>query len=201
MKEVHCAGCGLPLPDLDQAPEPRPCPRCGDERTSIRLCVSDSAQVSESVWLTQSTENTAVTRVQALNSAIGAVVVALDEGKVEAAQAATKQALEAIHELDDGRRRRSEWTQDGWKAADIDLWLAHVAARNAAHHTSSSIVALHSGTAQNRILTWEINPEAIEGLHSGAQAAAYQRGLAGQPVLDGFWRVATLVGTAVRRSR
>jgi hypothetical protein len=45
--------------------------------------------------------------------------------------------------------------QDGWDADERRLWIAHLGARNAMHHTSSALVILHSDVEPDQRLTWE----------------------------------------------
>jgi hypothetical protein len=108
-------------------------------------------------------------------------------------QTAVKQALEALHELGDCASR-GEWTRDGWSTTDEDLWHAHMGARNAAHHTSSAPVALHSD--QPRV-TWDLDPQAVAELRSDRQRAAYNERLGGEAALPGLQRLADLVAAAV----
>jgi len=94
-----------------------------------------------------------------------------------AAQRATKRALEAIHELEDSReKQRREWSSSGWSPFEVEVWRAHVGARNIAHHQSTGIVSLHGLGNPDDWLNWSIDPAAVAKLkaRSEQQANAYR---------------------------
>jgi hypothetical protein len=105
------------------------------------------------------------------------------------AQMVVKRAIEAIHELDDSRRKpRGELSFAGWNPSEVELWSAHVAARNIAHHQSVGFVRLHGVGRPEQWLRWAIAEQALtrleqRGKESKRQADAYRARLADRPVL------------------
>lgn len=194
VQRVTCANCGAERPqEIAGDTEREPCPECGASGVSIEIALASELNLSSSVSWTAQSANSAPARRDALSAAIDDVEAAILAGQAGAAQGATKRALEAIHELDDGRRNRSEWAENGWTSAETELWRAHVGARNAGHHSSASIVALHGGTKTDDRLTWDLPASAVAGLHSAAQQKAYNARLAAQQVLPGLRQVAALL--------
>ena len=113
---------------------------------------------------------------------------------------AVKQALEAIHELDDGRRERGEWQQTGWSEDQIAAWRGLVGARNAVHHNNVPCVRLHSPAEGDDRLRWEIEQAAIEELESKGQKRDYAAHVAWQRVLPQLRDALVLVDVAVPKS-
>jgi hypothetical protein len=149
--------------------------------------------------------NAALGRRHALEAALADAEASIDGNRAGAAQSAVKQALEMIHELEDCRRR-GEWTQSTWSPDDLGLWTAHVGARNAAHHNTSSsagVIALHSGDQRDDRLTWDVDPASIANLsvfskkHGPAQAQEYTARLAGKPVVPGMRQILALLKRSV----
>ena len=118
-----------------------------------------------------------------LDEALADIETAVDRGRVRDAQDATKRALEAIHELGDCLKRQ-EWSQVAWDADTIELWHAHLAARNAAHHTSETVVVLHGDALPDDRLRWELPTSAFATNPSQRQIDAYAARLDGEPVLS-----------------
>jgi hypothetical protein len=103
--------------------------------------------------------------------------------RISEAQCAAKNALEALHGLEDGRRKRGEWTYASWTAEEIEEWNGLMGIRNAAHHLSVRAVVLVGGSdhvSSDEDLQWTTDTLAID---SNVQAAAYASRLAGKPVL------------------
>lgn len=143
------------------------------------------------------TPNTPEARRRQLQTAIEEMEAAEVNRAIQAANDATKRALEAVHELFDCAER-GEWSRAGWSADDVGLLRAHVGARNASHHTSSSVVALHGGTETPDLsLRWDLSPSAIAGLPSQAQRNEFNARLAGQPVLPEFRKLATRIAASI----
>jgi hypothetical protein len=115
---------------------------------------------------------------------------------VRVTQGAVKQALEALHELSDCRGR-GEWSNASWTRAQRESWLAHMGARNAAHHTSSTVVEIRSASQADNRVRWCIEPTAIASLHSKDQAKAYRTLLDGQPVIPGLRSIVAALAVAI----
>ena len=149
-----------------------------DHHQHLAVALSDTARVTESASWTARTTNAALTRRRELEGALTAVETGVAANNVSTAQSALKQALEAIHELSDCLAR-GEWTQDGWTADDRGLWYAHVGARNAAHHESAALAALHSDGDRDYRLVWEM-PVSVRSV---IQTTEYRTRLSGLRVL------------------
>jgi hypothetical protein len=157
-------------------------------------------RVTGSASYVMRTANTAATRSGALAQAVENVEKAVAAGPLRDAQSALKTALEAIHELADCLGR-GEWVRSGWSVDDVGEWVAHIGARNMAHHSSFSVAALHSAAKLDDRLRWEIDPQAVATLHakhSKTQACEYRARLDGQAVLPALRALAARVSTAVR---
>ena len=188
--ERICSACGRTFEML----EGPTCPGCGSSSTSqlVRLSVAEEFDVAESLSWRKRHGNSATHRRDTLSAEVARLDAAVAAGDTGAAQAAAKAALEAIHELADCLKRQ-EWTQSAWKPDDLELWRAHIGARNAAHHTSSSVVALHSTGA----LTWDVDAPAIATLQSSRQQRAYRTRLADTSAPNSLRRIAELVAISV----
>lgn len=174
-----------------------PCPACGSTAISIAVTLHESVgPVTDSVSYVARTTNTASTRRRALEEAVDGVAAAIAAGSPHDAQRALKAALEAIHELSDCHSN-GDWSQTGWTADDIGFWRAHVGARNAAHHTSSALAALHNPAPAEESLRWEIDPKAIASLRSELQRREYNGRLDREPVLPLLRALAAQVSAAV----
>jgi hypothetical protein len=171
---------------------------CGDTAVTIALGIASEVEVTSSMsWIAQS-PNTRATRRDAIFDASAEIHEAIDGGSARAAQFATKRALEAIHELNDGLGgNRREWSQDGWSDDDLALWHAHLGARQAAHHSSCRLVALHSDGAIDDRLTWAIDEAGIKCMNSSAQQRNYRELLASKPVLPALRQIAARVDSSV----
>jgi uncharacterized Zn finger protein (UPF0148 family) len=155
------------------------------------------ATSSASVKLSVESPNAAMARRLALEAAVADVEEAVRVRNNHDAQLATKRALEALHELQDCLKR-SEWSQASWDAKAIELWRAHMGARNVAHHTSTGIVSMHSDPPGDQSLTWSIKESALTGLRYKDQATAYRNELDGQPVLPGLRELLHRIQVAVK---
>jgi len=176
---VTCGDCGEPLPDHHADPGERPpCPRCGGATISVAIAVHDTATVTDRASWSARTTNAGAARTRQLETALGRVEVAVASNDVGAVQDSLKQALEAVHELTDCLTR-GEWSQDGWTPDDRGLWIAHLGARNAMHHTSSALVVLHSDGTPDQRLMWERSID----VRSAQQKAEYSARLSGRAVL------------------
>lgn len=89
--------------------------------------------------------------------------------------------------------------QAGWTPNEEGLWHAHLGARNAVHHFSSTAVALHGDGARDARLTWELERHAITELsrRSQRQAHEYTVRLAGQPVVTNLRVITSRVSADV----
>jgi hypothetical protein len=141
--------------------------------------------------------NDAAARGRQLRQAVGDITTAVDKGRISDTQKATKQALEALHELEDCRSKRQEWSQTGWDQTSLDLWTGLTGARNAAHHLASPIVVVSSGGQADDRVRWDVEASAVQQLQSSKQQAAYTRQVAGQAVLPQLRKVLALVEAAV----
>jgi hypothetical protein len=197
MRRVACSQCGTALPLTSATGGPRePCPSCGG--TAITVSVEGGATVTAvagASYVVQSS-NAAASRRDHLTDALADVESAVDANNVREAQTAVKRALELIHELNDCERRH-EWTQAGWTPAELELWTAHIGARNAAHHTSSGVVAIHSDPARDNRLRWDLDAAAISSLRFPDQGRQYNRHLAHQPLLPALHAVVRRVESSV----
>src|SRR5688572_30307706 len=171
---VFCLDCGAELPRELPTGRPRPaCKTCGSNRIDVHA----SSRVSGGGTATTSSEsrshNRAASRVADLRSAVAAARTAVDARSISHALSAVKRALEAIHELDDCRRR-GEWSYDTWSPAEIGAWTAHIGARNAAHHHSWDAVFLAGGSAHSHTpahddLKWDRQIPAITSPHQASE--------------------------------
>jgi hypothetical protein len=146
--------------------------------------------------LNASSGNNPTTRRASLEREYANIGTAVKAGDSAWAQDAVKSALEAIHELDDGRRKRGEWSWAGWTSDEQGLWQTHIGARNASHHSSSGVVTLRVD-GNGASLLWDIAPQTIAGLHFPDHATQYRQRLAGRPVLPALGDVVALVTSAV----
>jgi DNA-directed RNA polymerase subunit RPC12/RpoP len=178
-QERLCADCAKTFFAEATAEATPECPKCGSTDTSIlvRIHAADEISFAEKLTWKKRAGNTASARRDELVGAVGRFDAAASAGDVLDAQRAVKQALEAIHEQADCASR-NEWSQASWGPSDIELWRAHIGARNAAHHTSTSVVAVHSDGDP----TWDMDATAVASLNSKAQQAAYNGRLAGKSV-------------------
>lgn len=185
---VNCLDCGTQLSAGQDRPPP--CPNCGSERKVVSAEVTISAGATLATTASVRSTNKADGRVRQLDKAISEIEATV--GSISDEQAATKQALEAIHELEDGRRERQEWSQTGWGHANIGLWHGLIGARNAAHHSDSPIVERDDAG-----LKWDVDASAIQGLPSTRQQAEYNNRLAGQLALPQLRTILALVSAAL----
>ena len=159
---------------------------------SVAIAVHDSATVTDRASWSAHTTNTGAARTRQLDAALDRVHAAVASNDVGAVQDALKQALEAVHELADCLRR-GEWSQDGWNDDERGLWIAHLGARNAMHHTSSALVVLHSDAVPDQRLMWESSID----VRSAQQQAEYSARLSGQAVLPVLRLLVSRVSDAV----
>lgn len=195
-----CAECSTVL-ELwaGDAGERPPCLDCGSAVRTFARGVSDQLGLSSSLSYVVRSPNEAKARRRRLEDALSAVEQAVSANTISAAQDGVKQALEAIHELNDGLRKTPpEWSRGAWDEDDIGLWCAHVGARNAAHHQSDTVVALYSDGPSDEHLRWELSPSVIASLYSKTQQREYNARLAGKAVLPPLrvlvLRVAATIG-------
>ena len=118
-----------------------------------------------------------------LEAAIDRIEHAVASRDVADAQLATKAAVEAMHALEDDRKKRQEWSYASWSQIEIDAWHAHMPARNAAHHYSDPFIALRSGTEEATRLSWDVRSTTLTKLHHQCHVPAYVALLHGQPVV------------------
>jgi hypothetical protein len=161
----------------------------------VAAAITQSIALVQSITYATSSSNAAPTRVLEFGGALSDIGWAIDAGDNTGAQTATKRALEAIHELADCLKR-GEWRQSDWDADSIGLWTGLLGARNAAHHTSSSVVVKHSDMPRDDRLRWDLDADVIAGLHSPAQKVEYNARVAGQPVLPQLRSVLGLLTAA-----
>lgn len=180
-----CGECSTTLEPWVGEPSSRPpCPSCGSTIRSFVRGASEELGLSASLSYVVRSPNEAKARRRRLEDALSAVEQAVTTNTISKAQDALKQALEAIHELNDGLGKTpSEWSQSEWDGDEIGLWRAHVAARNAAHHGPDMVVALYSEGALDEHLRWELSAPAIVSMHWKAQQREYNARLAGEAVL------------------
>jgi hypothetical protein len=177
MATAECSDCGTPIPP-GQDP-PLPCPNCGSLHKTASGAVTISIGFAQSVTGVARSSNGVEARTRELDLAIGDIESSA--GHIGDEQAATKRALELIHELSDALNR-VEWDQSRWDADSIGLWHGLIGARNAGHHSQSPIVSAHSEPGEAR-LHWDIEPAAIQQLHSTRQQREYNARVAGGSVL------------------
>jgi hypothetical protein len=160
-RRVSCSACGT---DLSPSAEPgSKCPECGVTARTVHLELAAEANVASAMTWTARSPNAALGRRHALEAALADAEAAIDGNRAGAAQSSVKQALQMIHEHDDARRR-GEWTRSTWSPDELGMWTAHIGARNAAHHntsTTAGVVALHSGDKRVDRLTWDVDPASI----------------------------------------
>jgi phage-related tail protein len=194
-----CAECSTSLEawEGDSASRP-PCPNCGATVNAFVRGASEQLGLSGSLAYVVRSPNEAKARRRRLEDALTAVEEAVSTNTISKAQDALKQALEAIHELNDGLQKQpSEWSQSEWEEDEIGLFRAHVGARNAAHHESDVVAALYSAGASDEHLRWELSAAAIASLRSEAQQREYNARLAGKAVLPPLRVLVSLVASSV----
>jgi hypothetical protein len=197
----HRAVCMESEAELELAPAPSvprpPCRQCGSNRMKVYVSVSDSAAVTSSVHTEAASNNDSVARMGELRDAIARCRTAACERRISDAQAATKNALEALHGLEDGRRNRHEWAQSGWTSDELAEWTGLMGVRNAAHHLDTRVVVLVGGSdhvPSEADLQWTTLPLPI---NSSVQASAYA---AREPQACGPWSVPQLASQARSKS-
>jgi hypothetical protein len=193
-QERMCADCTNTF-FVEATSEASPeCPDCGSTDTSIlvRLQAAEEFNFAEKLTWKKRAANAAIARRDELIGAVGRFDAVASAEDVRGAQRAVKQALEAIHELADCAKR-NEWSQADWSSDDLELWRAHIGARNAAHHTSTSVVAVHSEGDP----TWDMDATAIASLRYESQQKAYNARLAGMPVAPALRQIVTLVQASI----
>jgi hypothetical protein len=113
---------------------------------------------------------------------------------------AVSEALDAIHSLENQRRRR-EWSMNEWSTDDRDLWSGHIAVRNVDHHQSASIIHIdHQGDSGMRC-RWAISEDSLSRVQGRPEingADAYSLLLDQRPVLIGLNRLLSLVQSAIQ---
>lgn len=169
-----------------------------EKELAAELTLKAEATSSASLDLSVESPNAATARRLALEAAIVDVEHAVKRRSNHDAQLGTKRALEAVHELEDCRKR-GEWTQTGWDANALGLWKGLIGVRNMAHHSSSGIVALHGTPRPDEQLKWRVSAAALADLRKErpAQAKEYSARLDGQPVLYSLREVRGRVQAAV----
>ena len=191
---AKCSACGTAL----TVGVPGHCPACGSEQrtVAVEMSISVGMQIHTTYAVTGS--NGAEAGILQLHQALDLLDDIVVGGPIQDVQVATKRALEAIHELEDGRRVRSEWQQTGWGADQLGLWQGLLGARNAAHHSSSPVVTRHGPNSHEREdrLRWHLEPQAIRSLRSKDQRREYNARLDGLAVLPQLHEVLALVQRA-----
>ncbi len=160
--------------------------------------VSAQSTSSAHLHLSVSSPNGALARRWQLERALTDIETGVQTGNNWDASNATKRALEALHELADCLKR-NEWAQAGWEPDEQLSWIAHIGARNMAHHSSSSIVTLTRSRPADEQLTWALDGAAIAtlSLRSKKQATAYIACLDGQPVLAPLRRLVAHIKASI----
>jgi hypothetical protein len=161
-----------------------------EEPRPVNLVLSAKSTSSTHLHLGVSSPNGPLARRWQLERALTDIETGVQKGNNWDASNATKRALEALHELADCLKR-GEWTQAGWPPDEQLSWIAHIGARNMAHHSSSSIVTLTRSRPADEQLTWALDGAAVAelSLRSKNQAMAYNARLDGQPVLPPLGRL------------
>lgn len=177
----------MPL-SLASVEEPRP----------VNLVVSAQSTSSTHLHLSVSSPNGALARRWQLERALTDIETGVHKGNNWDASNATKRALEALHELADCLKR-DEWAQAGWEPDEQLSWIAHIGARNMAHHSSSSIVTLTRSRPADEQLTWALDGAAVAKLflRSKKQAMAYNARLDGRPVLPPLGRLIAQIKASI----
>ena len=160
----------------------QPCSNCGGTGRKIMQTLSDTVRVSDGMEFAVQPSNAVAGKYSQFKSAMAAVLHAQKENSAGALQRLVKQVLEAIHELDDCRRN-GDWDQTGWSQRDSDLWLAHIAARNAAHHFPDNLVVLRGGDSKSTQLEWALSSSTLGNLQSQRGVLEFNRLLLGRKVL------------------
>ncbi len=173
---------------LASVKEPRP----------VNLVLSAKSTSSTHLHLGVSSPNGPFARRWQLERALTDIETGVQKGNNWDASNATKRALEAFHELADCLKR-GEWAQAGWEPDEQLSWIAHIGARNMAHHSSSSIVTLTRSRPADEQLTWALDGAAVAklSLRSKKQAMAYSARLDGQPVLPPLGRLVAQIKASI----
>lgn len=197
-RRVLCLDCGAELePTLPAGTTRPPCDRFGSRRINAQQSPHVTVGISTSVRGVARSQNHAAARLHALRAAIDEVKAAADARDVGRAQRAVKQALEPIHELDDCRRNRGEWSNSSWTPSELGVWEALIGARNAAHHFSSHVVQSVGGsnhTPSRDDLRWE---DSLPPIDSAARASEYASRLAGEAVLPTLRDVSAVLSRSI----
>lgn len=193
---VTCTDCGADRPPAERDGSRTPFEECGGAGIATAMSGTVVAQVRASASYSVVASNGAVGKSHQLDAGVDGVSSAVQRNDAGAGQHAVKQALEAIHELEDCRRR-GEWSSGSWSTQENELWLAHIAARNAAHHLSGELVALHGDTdadpsSEDR-LRWELSAGTLAELQNSRGVGEFSRLLAGKPALKPLRTIAGLV--------
>jgi hypothetical protein len=138
--DTTCSECGTPRVNDTPGSE---CEKCGSTAITVHVFAAEAIAMSETVTWKMGPANTAPVRRDVLKASLADIQEAVQQNDARAAYIALKRALEAMHELEDCRNRQ-EWTPAGWTPDELNLWAAHMGARNAAHHTSSTVVGATS---------------------------------------------------------
>jgi hypothetical protein len=198
---AFCRDCGRELgPPVAGEPRP-PCPVCFGKTVDVKQAIRVSGGGGASLAYEVRINNDAVARVVALVDALAEVEAQVAAHSTHNAQEALKRALEAIHELGDCRRA-GEWKQDGWSPDEIGLWIAHIGARNAAHHNSLPIVVRVGRSDRDDGLRWDVQPQALKNLrargkHCERQATEYSDRLHDKHVLPALRDTVKLISAAI----
>jgi hypothetical protein len=193
-----CMDCDSELEPAPTAGAPRPnCRNCGSDRARIYASIHSSIGVSSSVRGQAASNNDSMARLGELRDAITRCRRATGARRISEAQWATKNALEALHGLEDGRRHRGEWSNSAWTADEIEVWKGFMGIRNAGHHSTLRVVVLIGGSdhlPSEHDLQWTTETLSIRWPD---QASAFASKLAGNAVLPSLDAAAALVERAL----
>ena len=144
-----------------------------------------------SVSITQPT--TAATRFAGVSAAVDTLANPNRQRNLADALPHVGIALEGIHQLDDARRKRNEWSWDIWTRDEIELWRAHLGARNGAHHTDwTPIYSYSDGLGSGE--RWSPAPSKI---NSPVERSAYVARLENKPAVASLQAICALLARVI----
>jgi hypothetical protein len=196
-RTVRCSNCGALRPGAETVDgvERSACPNCGSVSITVHVGLSASvraAALPPSLLATHPTD--ANTRLAKVRAAVDSISDPNRQAHLGDAVVYVMAALEGIHQLEDARRDRSEWSNTHWSPPDVELWTAHLAARNGAHHKDWTPIEWYADGSWSGE-RWAPNLPAV---NSKAQRAAYAARLEGQPTVPSLHVISALVAGSIK---
>jgi len=137
-------------------------------------------------------ETTAATRLGKVQAAIDRLAEPDRQAHLDQALELVMAALEGMHQLEDARKR-GEWSNAHWSSAEVDLWNAHLGARNGAHHKDWTPIWWYSdGSGSGE--RWS---RGLPRIRSAPQRAAYSARLENKAVLPSLHAICALLAGAI----